>query len=346
MLLAARSRIEACPAPDDVLEAYQELDVTLIPAGISGDIGRGQIEHRDIDAQQRPEPECTLIGGRDLIVGMCKAGAPLDQETRGRAVVFLTQLATALDMNASALLNAIALLDVLCHRALGSDQVSRLPGACVSICGIIMKANQTIDLPNLDLPTSQQMRSALTFFASELRARHVIAEEVVDEPYNLQEQWVLQKLSWQINVSTVETWFSAFCVRFDSATSGFFNASFVWILNKSVPLTRFVLIYVTTLELQSRRFARGFLCSGLVAAQLVPHRLLYPQAGLTAAEWADIFGCKESSMFRDCSLPVDVDQGMRQVLELVFRAGLAELRQDCLHFMQVMRRAHASVIAT
>merc|ERR1740121_628187 len=147
-------------------------------------------------------------------------------------------------MDFSELDHAIALLDMLCQRTLGSHQVSWLPGACVAACAIVKKTahrNPCIDVAEL--------KDARAGFANVLRMRHELDEKVVDKPFHLQEVWALHWLNWQIHVPTVAIWLAAFCGRFDIATGGFLTKQLVWAHQKSTAFAWFVLHYVTTFEI-------------------------------------------------------------------------------------------------
>lgn len=264
--------------------------------------------------------------------------APIDTETRSEVVGFTARLATILQMSPQELEHVIALLDILCYRVLGIDQISWLPGACVAACTIVRKVEHSrvrVDLRHLDRARAQ--------FAAVLGKRYELQEDIVANAYHLQESQILHWLGWQIDVPTVGTWLSAFCGRLDMATGGCLNPSLVWIREKGGHLARFVLHQVTTLELQPEHFARGAFCCGLVAARLMPYDEFFPEEeiGLTVVEWVEIFGNRQCSQhaYPTCVLSPHAQERMCDLVEQASAVDLGTLRGDAALFVKLMRRA-------
>jgi len=257
---------------------------------------------------------------------------PLTSEVRSRAVNFLNYLVDHMELPSGTLAQACGNLDVVCHHALGMEDIADLPGICVAICRILHKQDKASTVPDL-----REDRNASNWFLQQLRDAGYVQQETAQTPFHVLERKVLQVLSWQI-VPTVDNWLVAECGRFDTATRGLLRPSLKWMWQRSVGMSKVVLQQRSTYELPPQRFARGLLCTGFIAAGIIQLYTSQPLA-LRNEEWSELIKSTQNGACPKCILDTQGQHRTLQFLMLATRSTLEEMQEDALELSKIVREA-------
>mmetsp|Transcript_126644 Transcript_126644/g.352859 ORF Transcript_126644/g.352859 Transcript_126644/m.352859 type:complete len:379 (-) Transcript_126644:300-1436(-) len=218
------------------------------------------------------------------------------------------------------------MLDIfLMHGSKGQNILEDLPATCIALVKIQKKFDTaTLNTRGLNLHLhAAQLAQWLT------RAGYTTSSPTQDE-LDQQEMAILEALRWQVNLPSIESWLSAFCMRFNVLTHGNFIPQLNWVWQQCMVYARVVVTHkAATLEKLPQRKANGLLGLTFVRARLVPLDALRP-AKLSPTMWENLF---ESGQFQAtvpvCVLAPGFAQRVLDLLQVVLGRSLAELQQDC-----------------
>jgi hypothetical protein len=264
---------------------------------------------------------------------------PLNKDIRALAKRFLEELVehNLIPLSHGSLAQASLQLDMVLHFKLGEDQISRLPGACLSIATMAWKSDES----NADLKHGGMARST-QYFAKKLRNRgFAIDQDILNLTFRKNDLWVLDALGWDLGVQPVEMWLNAYVCRFRLVTSPGLAPHLDWVLKRSTVFGRLLLEHVTSTQLLPSSSARALLAMGLVAASVLPYESLFPNNILDKAQFSECYGLPAGG-------PAPADKTVAKYvldrLELVLGVSLQTLQAECLQCATAAWISHGEML--
>jgi len=254
-------------------------------------------------------------------------------DVRAKIVWFMRHVVEGLQLPEKSWFDMVMLFDLYCLRAHKPIEVGDLPSLCGAVVRLLKKFETVMFLPNEHALIMNIMQ-----LAEYLRqAGHTIPHPAVTlESLEAHEHLVLTTLDWRINLSSVDSWMSAFYARMNTLTGQVLLPTLHLTWNHSLGLARAMLLMSgTSLSLSRRHAARGLLGIGFVAA-----RLLAPDAlGLGSLEELEsMLGmCTPQNDTADGNTKVPEAQEVNsachqfflELLQVTTGSSLATLQEDC-----------------
>lgn len=259
-------------------------------------------------------------------------------EARSMVVWYMRHVVDSMRLPEKSWFDLVMLLDLYCLRAPILVQVGDLPCLCGALVRLLKKFETVIPLPNED-----DLLTSIMHLAQHMRqAGHTVPHPAVTlESLQAKEQLVLNTLDWNIKLSSVDSWMSAFYARMNTITGQVLLPTLRLTWNHSLDLARTMLLQSgSQLSLSRRHAARGLLGIGFVAARLLaPDALDLDMDSLEESfqkmpggtpQWQNGTGSDETLVpVVAQAVPAACHVFFLELLQVTTGSSLAALREDC-----------------
>jgi hypothetical protein len=244
---------------------------------------------------------------------------------RNGALKFMENLVRSMRLDMQRWFEAALLLDVTDCLSPGGLDLNLLPATTVAVVKLIWKTDNAVQ--SMQGHRLSQYASLMTSWLTQLGYSAI---EVTEELLVERESAILKALQWQVNMPSVETWMSMFCMRFNVLTRGVVQPSLDWVSKQSLFFARVLVFHQAAGQgLLPHQQAAGLLALALVSAKLMPLELLKPEK-VPRAEWEELF--MKSQVQRsvpDCVLPPANWTRMQKCLQVATDMKLEVLQEAC-----------------
>eukprot|EP00747_Dinoflagellata_sp_TGD_P171682 gnl/TRDRNA2_/TRDRNA2_206324_c0_seq1.p1 gnl/TRDRNA2_/TRDRNA2_206324_c0~~gnl/TRDRNA2_/TRDRNA2_206324_c0_seq1.p1 ORF type:complete len:348 (+),score=37.87 gnl/TRDRNA2_/TRDRNA2_206324_c0_seq1:37-1080(+) len=246
----------------------------------------------------------------------------LDRFARQIALHFFHVVMRRMKLPSCCWFTAAALLDTL------RSPISSLPTTCAALASIVRKTESG---KIIDEDEAHILIDETAIMANSLQTSMGMVT-IAKADIELEEARVLQDLSWQVQLPTVESWIQTDCLRLTVLIGSTFAMPIESIKHQIVQVSRgIVLSKPLTGEFSQRKAAHGLVCLGLVAARLLPLDVFRP-VEVDPEEFEEMFCCTCQWRLEDsvptCLLTPETWECFVTAVSAATGRSIPELQQD------------------
>jgi hypothetical protein len=261
----------------------------------------------------------------------------LPANVRHGTLHFMQNLVKLMHLDIQRWFESAVLLDVFDCASPGGIDIKFLPATAVAVVKLIWKTNNAVQ--SLQGFRLSQHASQLGTWLKSIGYPSPVGE-VTEAMIIERESEILKALHWQVNLHSVETWMSTFCMRFNVLTHGLFVPSLDWVSRQSIYFARKLVFHRAAGQgLAPHRQAAGLFALSFVSAKLIPLDNLKPDR-VSSADWEELFiKSQAQKTVPACVLQPSHSQSVQKLLQVATQMNLQALQEACYQVAEAIKDA-------